>query len=254
MRRTALVVAGSAVLASFAVGEAQSPEPTLVHLDTPYIQAKDLTDIRLDFRRFSGDEDLTYTSLSLRYGLGHGAEGILRGSFAPRRTFGAVEHGGDDVELAIKYRPAQKGSPYAVMLGIAKPSTATQSDVVPTAGFMASMSSESVTAYFNPRAVLLKDNTLVGIGVGASARLDKNFVIMGDYTFMAAGKNTRDTTTGEERQRPIYGVALRYTSKAKCDASIDFGFANGTSTTTGFGLTPALNDFKAIFIGVAVRL
>ncbi|MEZ0327009.1 MAG: hypothetical protein ACAH95_14005 [Fimbriimonas sp.] len=208
---------------------------------------------RVDFRAFSGREDLVYTGLGINYGLGNGLEGILRGSFAPNRTTGLVRHGGSDVELAVKLRPQSGSSPYAVLIGVALPNTSTQTKAVATAGLMAGFGNEKIAGYLNPRAVFLDRNTLVGIGIGGSARLDKNLRLIADVTALVSGENTRDTATGQRLRRTIYGAALRYTASANYDFTIDLGVANGTGSTTGFGLTPGLNNSAAVFLALTIR-
>jgi hypothetical protein len=240
------------ILVASALGQTGSTDSRLIHLDTPNVLAKDAFDWRIDVRAFRGDEELVYTSLSLNYGLGNGLEGILRGAFAPRRDFRAVRHGGGDVELAIKLRP-QKDSPFAAMVGVSRPSTPAQSEAVFTAGLTASASNESVSGYLNPRAVFLKDNTLIGIGIGGSMLLSKNVRLIGDYTALVAGENTRDGTSGNRLRRPVYGIAVRFTTGMKNEIAIDLGFANGTGSTTGFALTPGLDRAGALYIALTSK-
>jgi hypothetical protein len=234
------------------------PDPVLVHLDTPSVPGKGAGAARVDVRFFGGDEDTVYTGLSASYGFGDGWAGILRGSFAGRKTFtfpsgDYIRHGGSDVELLAKYR-FKSNSPVAVagLLGVSFPSTPAQSDAMLTLGVAASTPIGSgFTAYLNPRAVFIKDNTLAGIGLGVRARLSDTLFLIGDGTAVIAGDNTRRTSDGSRRQSALYGVALRFSPKAKkaSDYSLgfDLGYTNSIGSTTGFGLTPGLGGGDGAF-------
>lgn len=270
--RRALVVLGALVFALVpAVPAAADPllgpapaDANLVSLDTPAVLEPGRSSGRLNVRWFSGDENLAYTSLGLRYGLREGWEALLRGSFAPRRSFalpggGAIRHGGSDVEIAAKFRPAEQPGArftYAGLIGLSLASTPAQKDPFVTLGAAAAFPlGERGTAYLNPRAVFIEDNTLIGIGIGAHARLSERTAVFGEYTPLIAGDNTRDTVTGRPRRRDLYGLGLRFTAAPGAGTGhaweVEVGFTNGTGLTTGFGLTPGLGGSGAFYASLA---
>lgn len=225
----------------------------LVHLDTPVVLEQGKWTGRVDVRAFGGDESTTYTSLAMHYGLRKDLEGILRGPFASPTTLNlggesALRHGGSDLEMAAKYRlHTSTTTPMALLAGVSWANTPAQSDVFLTLGLTSSSEIGSrITAYLCPRAVLVNSNTIVGIGLGARAKLTDTAAIVADYTPVVAGHNTRDTTTGDRMRRDVYGVALRLSSR-NAAWSFDLGYANGTGSSTGFGLTPALGGIGGFY-------
>ena len=234
-------------------------DPTLVNLDTPATLDKGLSATRLDVRVFGGDEGLTYASLGLHYGLGSGAEAIVRGSFAGRDRFalssggGAIRHGGTDVELVAKYRLPGSAN-IAGLVGVGLPVTPAQNDVYLTLGLaVAARLGNGSAVYLNPRAVFIEDNPIVGIGLGARLRIGDRMSLLGDYTAVVDGDNTRDTTTGARKRHDVYGIALRVTPPNRA-LVFDIGYTNGTGATTGFGLTPGLGGGSgALYVSLASR-
>ena len=259
----ALIVVAAAVLAGIspcaAQDDAQEPrrDSTLVHLDTAAVAGRAVWSGRLEVRAFGGDEDVVYTGLGLSYGLGNGWVAIARGMLAERKDFalpggGAIRHGGNDLEILAKYQSVRYPR-LAGLVGVAFADTAAQSDTFLTLGATASAElGERATAYLNPRAVFIEDNTLVGIGLGVRARLTAHLDLVGDWTPLVAGDNTRDTTTGSTRRRDVFGVAVRYTAPDGRYA-LDLGFANGTGHTTGAALTPGLGDSGAFYVALSAR-
>ena len=252
-----ILISGLWLAAPIALAQHTVGDPTLVNLDTPTVLERGSLIARIELRPFGGDEDLLYTSLGLNLGLGGRMEGVLRGSFAPRRDFalpssGAIRHGGNDVELALKMRLGESER-CAGLIGVAFAGTPAQSEAFLTMGAMAAMEDDSATYYLNPRAVFIEGNTLVGIGLGARARLAPKVHLVVDFTPLVSGENTIDTTSGARSRRHIYGLAVRFTTGRTDDVTIDIGYTNGTGSTTGFGLTPGLGGSGAFTFALSVR-
>jgi hypothetical protein len=248
---------------SSAQTETPPPDP-LINLDAPGVLNKGAVDGRVDVRAFGGDEGLVYTSLGAGVGFGKGWEGVLRGAFAGRKTLalpggGGIRHGGSDIELQAKYAPqstfniASHPVSVAGLIGVSFPSTPAIGDTHLTLGLSAGASIGNGSAvYVNPRAVLIADNTIFGLGLGARVRLKDQLALIGDYTPILSGSNTRDTTTGATKSRDVYGVAVRYLSTNDRYA-LDLGYTNGAGSTTGFALTPGLDGSGAFYIALTAR-
>jgi len=236
----------------------------LINLDTPGVLNKGVFDGRVDVRAFGGAEGLVYTSLGAGVGFGKGWEGVLRGAFAGRKTLalpggGGIRHGGSDIELLAKYAPrstfdiASHPVSLAGLIGVSFPSTPSVSDAHLTLGLSAGASvGNGSEIYVNPRAVLIADNTIFGLGLGARVRLRDQLALIGDYTPILSGDNTRDTTTGAAMSRNVYGAAVRYLS-TNDHYSLDLGYTNGAGSTTGFALTPGLGGSGAFYIALTAR-
>lgn len=261
-----LAAASATLVPAVACAQEEPAQPSseqLIHLDTPGVLDKGQVRGRIDLRALGGDEDLVYTSLVVHLGVGRGWEGILRGSFADRKTLalpggGGIRHGGSDVELLAKYalKLAEGVDPQRIatsgLIGVAFPSTPALGDAHLTLGLSAESPMGNGSAIFiNPRAAFIANNTIIGIGVGARVRIGNRLSIVGDYTPIVSGDNTRDTTTGATKRRDVYGVAVRFSSGDRI--SVDLGYANGVGSTTGFGLTSGLGGCGAFYIALTAR-
>jgi len=265
MIRTLLVLKFMILMASLpAPGQSQetsasSTSASLVSLDTPFTNTPPSRFGQLDIRAFSGEEDLTYTSLAFHTPLGRDWEGILRGSFAGRRTLalpggGGIRHGGSDIELAAKYGfPGNGRVSTAGFLGVSLPNTPAQDNVVVTLGLSAGSSAGNRSfAIVNPRAVFINDNVLLGIGTGGQIRLSDTLSLRAEYTPVISGDNTRSEVTGDKRRRNLYGIGVRYGSPDGRYYA-DIGFTNATGLTTGAALTPGLGGSGAFYAALAGR-
>jgi len=253
----ALAAASGAAAASAQTETTPAPSDRLINLDAPGVLNKGAVDGRVDVRAFGGDEGLVYTSLGAGVGFGQGWEGVLRGAFAGRKTFGlpaggGIRHGGSDIELQAKYAPQSSfdisSHPVSVagLIGVSFPSTPAIGDTHLTLGLSAGASIGNGSAvYVNPRAVFIADNTIFGLGLGARVRLRDQLALIGDYIPILSGENTRDTTTGGTKSRDVYGVGVRYLS-SNDQYSLDLGYTNGAGSTTGFALTPGLGQNGAV--------
>ena len=138
MRKTPVVLVPFLLLCVLTPSTAQSPPKqqrsgTALNLDSPSVLPRGSAAGRLGLRFFGGDEDLLYTSLGVHLGLGRGWEGVVRSSFANRRSLGllsgsSIRHGGSDVEIAARYggeRPDSSAS-LSGLLGVSFASTPAQ--------------------------------------------------------------------------------------------------------------------------------
>lgn len=250
-----------------AQGNQGSDEPlrpaALINLDGPGLLERGDVSGKLDLRAFGGGEDLLYTSLGVHLGLGHNWEGAVRGSFARRKNLplpggSAIRHGGNDVELLARYRffhadPTGSTPIVTGLVGVGLPSTPDRGSASLTLGLSAATSLKEYAVFtLNPRAIFLSNNTIFGLGFGAQVRIARGISLVGDYTPLLSGNNTRNTTNGARRSRDIYGAAVRFSS-ADARVSFDLGYTNGTGATTGFSLTPGLGGSGAFYFALTAR-
>ncbi|MBC8102751.1 MAG: hypothetical protein H7Z41_09210 [Cytophagales bacterium] len=233
-------------------------DTSLIHLDTPVVPPKGGLVANLEIRAFGGDEDLSYTGIGVQYRFGDNWSGLLRGTFAGRDNYSlpggaaAIRHGGSEVELVAKYRSV-KDPHVAGLIGISFPDTAAQNDPVLTLGASAAYPLGKTAAfYLNPKAILLRDNLLLGFGFGVQARLSNRVSLLADITPLLAGENTRSTDDGDRERRSVYGIALRI-ARPDNPLSVDIGYSNGTGRTTGAALTPGLGGASAFYAGLTLR-
>jgi hypothetical protein len=238
----------------------------LVNIDSLHVLPGGVSSAMLDLRIFGGDEDLVYSSPGVRLGLGKGWEGLLRGSFAGSNSFslpggGAIRHGGSDVELAVRYALSSQRATdgfsrrgvLTALLGVSLPSTPAQGDMNIALGASAGFPvGHGAAFYLNPRVTFIEDNTLFGFGAGASVPLGGRVSLVGDYTPLLSGDNTRDTTTGALKRRDLYGAAIRFQS-ADERIVVDVGYTNTLGATTGFSLTPGLGGSAAFYLSIRAR-
>lgn len=257
----AIPVAGaSRVLAAAPPGDDRFTQ--LVTLETPETVARHEFSPHVDVRFFDSPESITYESLSFRYGLASNLEVGIRGTNGTTHQLslpagGSILYGGRDVEIFGKYAlGTMHGLRVGVMGGVSSPDTPAQNQATGTAGLMASMGfGGKATVYLNPRAVFIDHNTIVGIGGGASYAFSDHVALVGDYTGIVSGDNTRDTSTGALKRRDVWGVALRFSSPTSGNGrlDLDLGYTNATGTTTGFSLRPGLGESSAFFVALRVR-
>ena len=262
-----LLTLGLAAPGAVAQSDPGSSEPLrsapLINLDDAALLNRGQLSGHIDFRAFGGEEDLLYTSLGVHLGLGHNLEAAVRGSFANRKTLplptgSAIRHGGSDVELLARYRflggdPASSKPTVTGLVGVGLPSTPDRGSASLTLGLSASAAlKHGAVLTLNPRAIFLSNNTLFGVGFGAHVHIARGVSLLGDYTPLLSGGNTRSTTDGALRSRDIYGAAIRLSSPDE-RISLDFGYTNGTGATTGFALTPGLGGSGAFYFAFTAR-
>jgi hypothetical protein len=226
----------------------------LINISTPDITAPKTFDFRADARIFGGDEDATYFGAGIRYGLSNNWEVGVGTSMAQFHTFnlpggGVVRHAGSDLEFSAKYSSKQSTrSALSAEVGVALPNTPAQNGANLTLGATGSLNlGGHVSVYANPRAVFVTDNTIVGLGLGAKARIAHHVWLIADYTPILTGANTIDIGSGTQRSHDIYGAALRFSTNGD-NLNVDLGWTNGTGFTTGSSLTPGLGNSSAFYI------
>ncbi len=254
------ILAGTAMLGICTVGPisagAQGVASGLVNISTPSIVAPQQIGFRADVRVFGGDEDTTYFGAGIRYGLSNNWELGIGTSMAQFQTYnipggGAIRHGGSDIELSAKYSVKQTDkTAVSGEIGVGFPNTPAERSSHLTAGITGSMNMGSgIDLYINPRVAFITDNSLIGFGMGAKARLAHHISLIADYTPILSGANTIDATTGNQRSRDIYGAALRYITN-NGSVAVDLGWTNGTGFTTGSSLTPGLGNSSAFYFSL----
>jgi hypothetical protein len=242
---------------SLSLAQAQSTsasDPNLINLQTPTVLHRGQSAAELDLRYFGGYDKTLHAGVGLGYGLGHGLEVDLAGSFSKWNSAlppsgNEVRFGGTDEELSLKYRlPKMKSLPISVQAGLEYVQTPAQPErLAGTLGASAGYSLDSkIRFYLNPKVVFLDHNTLVGLGLGASVDLVSKLTLVADWTPMLAGENTIDTQTGGRTRSQLYSVGLRYGMTHKCN--IDLGVTNASGITSGSSLTPSLGDSPALFV------
>jgi|GEM_PF-1368306 len=228
----------------------------LINISTPDILASEQVGFRGDVRAFSDAAGTVVFSPSLRYGLSNNWEIGLGASLAPYQNFyvpggGLTRYGGNDVEVSAKYATQVAGK-YGIgfQAGIGLPNTPFQKSTQLTVGATGTVAAgSSLNLYVNPRAVLLTDNSILGIGLGASVKLSQQLSWIGDYTPIISGSNSVDPFTGDSRRRDIYGFALRYVTMSS-NVTLDLGWTNGMGTTTGSSLTPGFGNSAAWYVSL----
>lgn len=253
--KTKRYLAMVAILWLTAVGNCQTAVPAgYLNLDTSEILPKGMTDGKHDLRMFGGHENLTYATLSHRYGMGGGLEGIWRGVIASEKSIpagngGTIFFGGVDFEAALR---CQLGGMVG-LIGVSTPFTPAQKGPVVSLGLSSTRNmGEKLSVTLNPRAILVRDNTIVGLGFGANLGLQDRMSLSAEYTPILSGQNTRDVFDGQMMKRDLYGVALHYRLMGD-NVSVGFGYTNATGGTTGFGLTPGLGGSGAFSLSIRGR-
>lgn len=211
----------------------------------------------LGVRLFGGDEGLAYVDGSYRRGIGQDSEVLLRISAAGRKDLAlggdrAIRHGGVDVELALRRKP-WANSPVALQVGLAEPTTPARSTPCLTLGAdAAAFRCRAFQVTVGPKAALFRHNSLVGVGVGISARVAEGWSLAAGCTPLIAGDNTRDTSDGSMMRRTLYSVALHYACRDGA-LTAGLGWSNATGCTTGSSLTPGLGGSQAITLTIGAR-
>jgi hypothetical protein len=259
-------VLAAALLVSVARSMAQTPPPStlpsrFVNLDTPAITPRGALGGRAEARFLNSPEDVAYTSVGVRYGLFDRMEiGVRAVTGATRRLAipaGTISYGGQDVELYGKVGASLTDRvSIAGLLGVAFPATPAQNQAILTLGASGSFQAhDRIVFVLNPRAMFQEDNITIGVGVGASARLGQGLALIGDWTFIAAGNNTRSTSTGAMIRRNVWGAALQWSSTTPegLAVSLDLGYGNALGLTTGFSLTPGLGRSDGLYLALVAR-
>ena len=230
----------------------------LVNVESATTTLKGSVSVGADVRFFDHPEEITYASAELRYGFMSNLELGIRGTAGGTRAFTTssgptVFHGGHDAELFGKYHVGTFGPVNVSALGgISFPNTPAQGSSAGTVSGIAAMRfGERITGYLNPRAVFVSGNSIVGIGVGGSVRVADNLHLVGDWTGIVSGDNTRSTADGSRIRRDVWGVALRFSHPSESySVDVDLGWGNATGPTTGFSLTPGLGDASGLYVAL----
>lgn len=257
-----LVLASLALSAAAQAVAQTDPVPLLaqtIHLDAPVVAAAGKRACTLQVRSFGDAENLTYLQAGYTTGLGCGWESALRISAAELKGYAlaggsAIRHGGSDIELVARRQPWE-GKPIVLQAGIAQPRTPARGKPCFTLGASAGWTPGADLALtLNPKAVILKENALVGVGMGLAARVGSAWTLIADCTPLVTGDNTRSTIDGGKIRRTTYGAALRYNAREFGDGvTVDLGWTNGLGSSTGTSLTPGLGDAKALYVAVTAR-
>jgi hypothetical protein len=242
----------AAWIASSAFGAGLLPSTRLVNLDAGLLIPEDEWLISADIRAMAGDDDNVYGNVRIGWGISSAWEvdALLalsdRQSFATGRT--TLFYGGNDVELRVKYRLCRHArTAVAIESGWEFPDTPAQDDVhsfiqVPLSQALG----RDVTGHVVPKWDFLSSNALFTIGLGLEARLSDHVHVLGDYTPMIDGDNTRNAS-GALSHRDVWGAAIRWLPHGDEKFSIDVGATNGKGQTTDFGFAPGILDSSAFY-------
>jgi hypothetical protein len=255
-----LILAGLAPTRALGADET-SRMARLVNLDGTGITAKGTLSAGIDYRSLNEPEGIPYTSLTFRWGLTRALEVGVRAVTGTTRDFTAgngaiVRHGGQDAEVYGKYAVGQFSGIHLALLGGASfADTPAQSTTYGTVSGVGEVKVHPrVTLFVNPRALFIKDNTIAGIGVGASVRISDRVHLIGDWTKIVTGDNTRSVSDGTRIRKDVWGAALRFTSGGEgIPVDFDIGWGNGTGSTTGFSLTPGLGNSSGFYFALHAR-
>lgn len=235
-------------------GMAQGQSNYLINTQTGLLPLKNSWEVRATGTFFGNDEKLGYFGLNGLYGLGNGWAVSFNGGFAAEKTktFGGlnVRTGGTDVELQAMYAPAEwKG--FMVAAGVSKPSTPNQDEAFFTARGVYGYHFDGFDGYLGASGVFREDSTLAAITVGVESKPSHGFSVLGEFNGVVTGDNTYNSN-GQTRRVSTYGVGVRYRKPESVDMmSFLLAWTNGLGSTTGFSLTPGLNNSGALFVGVS---
>ncbi|MEZ0324435.1 MAG: hypothetical protein ACAH95_00890 [Fimbriimonas sp.] len=252
-RRRVIVGAASMCVAAASWGQSSSQSAYLISGSTSTVPIKGQFEIRLDGRFFKGDENNTYIGANLIYGLGDGLAIAINGGFAPKKTqmFGLVgiRTGGNDFEVQAKYR-IKEFPGLALALGISAPSTPKQTNTFITGRATFGGEFKGLSAYAGVAGVFKSDANLAAITFGGESTPNNGFSIVGELNLIVSGNNTFDRS-GNLKRVSTYGLAARYRMpNDPTGTSIMIGWTNALGSTTGFSLSPGLNNSGALFLGV----
>lgn len=245
-------------LALLCAGRAFAQEyPVLVNMSTvsalEYQTGKGWGDI--SFRAFGGDDKLVYTNLWAGYGVAKSFDVDVRADLASFGTFsgpaGPVRFGGSDVELLGRWQTTHLGP--VIQFGAADVNTPAQEHRI--AGVVSAQESFGISGEslcLEPKAVFLRDNSLVGLGIGANVKLASHIHLLADWTPMLAGDNYIDPDTGSRSRVQLVGAGLRFTDLSP-GLLVDVGITNATGITTGTSMTPSTGDTLGFYIGAGFR-
>ncbi len=248
-----------AALAQEPGGTARPETDRLVNLDTPYIPPKGLASYHFDLRPFGSLEDNFYGSIEADYAFRQNLGLIFRATMGGTKNlvntgFASIRHGGNEFEFLAKFRPMHTTN-IAAEIGLTIADTPAQKDVFFSGQLpMEHPLGHRLTLYLVPKAVLIKDNALVGLGGGLHVRVTNQIALVGDVTGILAGDNTRNAFTGNRESAEVWGVAIRYTpNPLNYSFTMDLGVTNGLGSTTGFSMTPGLGGSSAFYFGATFR-
>jgi hypothetical protein len=244
-----------AALALGIVGFAGAQSNYLINVQKGLVPLSGKWEARLTGSFFGADEDLGYFNFNGVYGLGNNWAITLNGAFADRKTKNfasgvAIRTGGSDIEVQALYGlPTVPGLSLAA--GVSMPSTPNQDEAFFTARAMYSHHFEQWDGYIGASGVFRNDSTLAAITVGAETKSYNGFSFLGEFNGLISGDNTFDLN-GNKRRVSTYGVGVRYQKPGDVDmTSFLLAWTNSLGSTTGFSLTPGLNNSGALFIGVS---
>lgn len=237
-----------------------SASDRLINVDGPSVTPSGSWRLGLGANLHRSQENRTYMSFDGRFGMEAGFELGLRGSFAKvgrASTVANLQTGGSDWEATLRYAvPHTMG--LTLQGGVAFPNTPQQNTPFFTYGvsYQVPMALTEYKIYVGSRGVLRSGSTAMGISAGISAPLGPGLELVGDFTVLVRGVNSRDGQTGNTVRRHIYGVGVRYAPisvPGTFDWSFYAGISNALGMTTGMSLSSALGNQPALTFGVVLR-
>jgi len=248
----------SAVLTAQVAGMTHVSEPDLINLKTPHVLQAGKQSVSIDTRYEGGYEKTVRTDVEYGFGLcDHlevdGVTSLSRWDTEAAAAGPTVRAGGTDEEVSLKYK-LDTQVPVTVQAGLAYAQTPAQDDrLATTLGASAAWeATEGIQLYANPRAVFLDKNSIVGFGLGFSAKVMQDIDVLGDWTPILSGQNTVDMQTGLRGRAQLYSIGLRLKNLVPHGA-VDLGITNSTGSTTGTSLTPTLGNSPSLFVRLSYR-
>lgn len=232
----------------------------LINVDGPGVTPTGLWRLGMGATLHRSQEDRTYVSFDGRFGLEAGWELGMRGTLAPvgrANTLANLRSGGTDWELFVRHS-LQHLKGLTVQGGVSFPNTPAQDTPFITAGvaYELPMPESQFKVIVGTRGIMKSGSTAVGISGGVVAPIGQGLELMGDFTAIVRGVNTRDGRTGNTLRRAVYGFGLRYkpvTLDGQFDWSFYVGLSNALGFTTGTSLSSALGNQPALTLGVVLR-
>ena len=252
-----LLLLGFIVLAGTAAGQ-DSPTASgtdLPGLVTPVVLGPGRWELGLQLNAFGPPDKVSREGVSFRRGIGRGWEVSVAGTLAKESSLsqsnGAdIDFGGSTGEVVFKYRlpgaidaSLEGGVGYShTPAQLNRPATLLGASIDWALGNRARL-------YANPKWIILQNNSLAGLSVGATADIVTGLSVFLDGTWMVTGENAISSVDGSRQRDTLYSFGLRF-PRVFTGASLDLGYTNEIGETMGFSLTPSYGDVGGLYIGL----
>ena len=139
-----------------------------------------------------------------------------------------------------------------LMAGASLPQTPKQKGAFIVSGAVFRFPFKGGNAYLGSKSMIRQDSDLAAVTAGAEMEFQPGWSILCEYNAIYVGKNTFNLA-GQSKRVNTYSAALRYRfGSPEAGGFALLGITNALGSTTGFSLSPGLNNSNAIFLGVSI--